>query len=1004
MLKSLLMRVRGLLSLLILAVTPLRAERLPIRIYTQQNGLRGISVHNILRDSKGFLWFATNEGVSRYDGYSFVNYGSTEGLSDPDTYCLLETRDGNYWAGTAAGLYRLSAPPVRFERFLPPGPEKAGWVTAIIEDVSATLLVGTKAGLFRFHTNGGSFENLLPGNPWVTSMIRDRRGSVWAGTADGIYHIANNKTDHSTTGESPPDNFIFSLAEDAEGHVWAASTNKLFRLRSQSPFIIPIADSVLKTGTAVRALFQSTDGPFWAGNRAGLTEIRQSSDGPRKTSIAFGMALPLGDVSIVSLQEDRNRNLWIGTELGGAIKMARNGFITYGSEDGLGSLRVIALFEDANGTLSVITESQGRVCVNWFDGKRFHAVRLAAPEDYSANWLGWYQVLVQSHKGEWWAGSEKGLLRFPSIDLRQTLRMAPVRRYGSAEGVSGQNIYQIFEDSRGRLWISTRDEGGNGLTIRYPDSGSFRKLSEADGIPSLKEMWANGFFEDRSGQIWIGLHRAGLIRFARGRFQTFLSSDGVPAGGIRRFHQDRLGRLWVGSGHGGIARVDDPTAERPQFITYDTRQGLSGTEIQAITEDQWGRIYIGTGNVVDRLDPATGRIRTYTSADGLASGEIQTALRDRSGNLWFGTVEGISKLVPQQDPDCGPPPVRVTGVRVGGVATAVGEQGETDIALGDIRSGKTPLEIDYTGLSFSPGEVLHYQYWMSEVQRGWSQTTTQRSVTYARLSPGPYRFLVRAIDSAGAVSSVPAAVQFRVLLPFWMSWWFLSSVGASLLLALYAVHHLRLQQIFRVERLRSRLASDLHDEIGSGLSQIAVLSEMTRRHLPLDLQLEADPLGRVAQISRELLDSMNDLVWALQPRRDRLGDLTSRMRRFASESLGAANIEFEFRAGGLLEDQHIGLEQRRDIYLILREGIRNILRHSRCSRASVDLSVANGELVMVIRDDGVGFAPDVKSDGQGLASTRERARQLGGQIEWRWDHGTTVALRVPHLNRWAVKN
>ena len=425
----------------------------------------------------------------------------------------------------------------------------------------------------------------------------------------------------------------------------------------------------------------------------------------------------------------------------------------------------------------------------------------------------------------------------------------------------------------------------------------------------------------------------------------------------------------------------------------DEYRNARWNEIQAITEDPWGRIYIGTGDVVDRLDPATGRVRRYTAADGLSPGEVQTALRGRDGVLWFGTAQGVSSLIPTEDSLQAPPPVRVLGVHTGGRPHPVDLTGQVEIHLPNVEANQNQLQVDYVGLSFIPGDVLRYQRRLVEAEREWSQPTTERSVTYARLAPGSYQFLVRAVGSDGIASSSAAAVRFRILPPLWMRWWFVSLSAAAAGSLLYGMHRYRVGQLLAVERLRSRLASDLHDEIGSGLSQIAILSEVAKKRLAGDRSEAAGPLDRVAEISRELLDSTNDIVWAIN--RDRVADLTGRMRKYATEMFSAGEIELEFETADVREDRKIDFETRRHIYLIFREGIRNVVRHSSCRHVAIHVSCNDGLFSMRVSDDGGGFDPARTHAGQGLVSMRERARSLGGQIEWKSDNGTVVTLSVP---------
>jgi len=237
-----------MIAVLLAAILP--AERLPVRNYTSLDGLPGISVHRIVPDSKGFLWFCTNEGVSRFDGYGFVNYGRANGLSDPNVYDILETREGSYWVGTAAGLFRLTKSSASsgaqsqstFEEVLqPPGGENARWIRTLMEDPSGFLWVGTALGLFQLHQAPGKqwrFHRVelpagvarAPYDRWITAMLRDRRGRLWVGTGNGLYLLRSDQAEHYSTKDGLPHNVINALFEDSRGRVWAGTADGLCTL------------------------------------------------------------------------------------------------------------------------------------------------------------------------------------------------------------------------------------------------------------------------------------------------------------------------------------------------------------------------------------------------------------------------------------------------------------------------------------------------------------------------------------------------------------------------------------------------------------------------------------------------------------------------------------------------------------------------------------------------------------------------------------------------------
>jgi signal transduction histidine kinase len=481
----------------------------------------------------------------------------------------------------------------------------------------------------------------------------------------------------------------------------------------------------------------------------------------------------------------------------------------------------------------------------------------------------------------------------------------------------------------------------------------------------------------------------------------FSNLAGVPAGGWKRLYVDSAGRLWVGARR-GLGRTDNPTADTPQFVTYTTAQGLASNDIFGISEDRWGRIYVATGRGVDRLTPqanslAPGAIQHFTYADGLATGELTSAYRDHKGDLWFATNFGLSQFKPTADRHDGAASVIVTGVQIGADSYPVADVGQAEIRGPSVRSGQGPLRIDFVGLSFAPGEKLRYQYRVEGLDRDWSKTTDQRTVVYGRLASGKYRFQVRAINSVGSISPEPACVVFAILPPIWLSWWFLTMVALATGALVYVLHLYRVRQLLAIERVRTRIATDLHDDIGSSLSQISILSELVCHRLDTDDPKVAQPLREIATVSREMVAALSDIVWAINPRHDRLSELTARMHRFALDVLGTRGIDLRFQADDCEEQRRTNSDFRREVYLIFKEAVNNSARHAGCTRAEVELRVEDGHLAVHIRDDGVGFEPSTASNGNGLVNMRRRAAGLGGELAVKSEpgRGTAVELSVP---------
>jgi signal transduction histidine kinase len=270
-------------------------------------------------------------------------------------------------------------------------------------------------------------------------------------------------------------------------------------------------------------------------------------------------------------------------------------------------------------------------------------------------------------------------------------------------------------------------------------------------------------------------------------------------------------------------------------------------------------------------------------------------------------------------------------------------------------------------------------------------------VNFASLSPGHYRFLVRALNSDGLVSAQPALVSFTILPPIWERWWFVLLALVAVMLAVYALYRYRVARLLELERVRTRIASDLHDDIGSNLSLIAGLSEMLNAQVRNTNGQVAERLSTIAAVSRRSVDAMSDIVWAVNPKRDNALDLSHRMRRFASDTLSARNIEFHLSTPNLDRQTRVNAEIRREVFLIFKEGINNIARHSACARAHGELRVDRGVILLTLNDDGCGFKAGDGSEGHGLESMRRRAEKLGGvlKISSGDGQGTSLELRIP---------
>ena len=1019
-----------------------RAERLPVKTYTTADGLPRDSINRIVRDSHGFLWFCTEEGLSRFDGYKFTNYTTAQGLPSRQVLDLLETRAGVYWAATGEGLCRFNpngvpqpqesttrnkndaaaANPL-FAICRPDGVAHRD-VTGLFEDHNGTVWLGTWRGLFRLEESGDHviFHFVDLGMParssedrHVMAIAEDRQGTLWVGAqSSGLYRYwVNGRVERYTVRDGLPSDAVHSLFIDREGYLWVGTVNGLCQLPPDWSPDRPAVARVYTEATGLAAgwintLFQSSDGRLWVGTN-GLNEFISPKDGTGKSFRHYTEANGVSGQAVSALAEDRDGNLWIGTNNGGAIKMARNGFTTFGVADGLGENGVTTIFENQTGELCVISGEKDKPIVQRFEGKKLITAHPRYPPSITLFGWGWNQFGLQDQSGEWWLPTGQGLCRFPKVRFEQLSHVAPKAVYTNQDGLVSNGVFRLFEDSRGDIWISTMSPVKSGLSRWERTTETMHDYSQDIGSAAAypSGTLVTSFAEDAERNLWIGHDGGGLIRYAAGHFSFFTKADGAPNGWIRAIYLDQAHRLWVASGQGGLSRIDDPKAEHPHFITYTTLQGLSSDQVNCVTEDQWGHVYAGTGRGVDRLDPATGHIKHYTSADGLISGEVLTAFRDRQGALWFGSGKGLSRFEPAPDLSQPPPPILIDGLKIGNDSQRISALGETEIPMLELAPDRNQIQIEFIGLSFVAAETLRYQYKLEGADKDWGAPAEQRTVNFSNLAPGSYRFLVKAVSAEGIESATPAVFPFTILRPVWQRWWFLTLAALLAGLAVYGAYSYRVARLLELERVRTRIATDLHDDIGASLSRMAILSEVVKRQVG-SAQVSVPMLTEIADSARGLVSSMRDIVWSIDPRRDDLNSLISRVRQFACDVLEPQGVKCEFEVPSQVGGVRLGPDERRHLFLIFKEAINNIARHAECSSVFVGLAVDHSKLKAEVRDDGRGFMPPVVEpsspnggEGHGLNNMRARAAQLGGSltVHSSCDLGTTLELIVPLRRR-----
>ncbi len=992
------------------------AEHLPVKTYTVADGLLRDYVYKIRQDSQGFLWFCTPGGLSRFDGYAFTNFSSDDGLPDRYVNDLLETRTGAIWIATNGGLAKLNPKGLRnnaenplFSVYVPDNP-KARQILNLFEDTDGQILAGTSDGLYRLAETDGkaalevvNLGNRLTEMLEITAIIKDRSGVLWVGTwANGLLRLLpDGNVEQYTLVHGLPGMNIDSLLEDANGRIWvgmragiAAGLCLLVTKPEKDRKIVERAFTV-KDGLPadwIQALYQTREGQLWVGTIRGLCRWQggYGDSGEKSVCKTYTAKNDICDTNVWSLTEDKDGNLWTGTRCG-AKKLARYGFTTYTDADGVDSAFVNSIFENTEGELFASFDQGDNRTVSRFSGESFEHVKPNFPA--SVGYFGWgtRQTVWQDRSGDWWFPTAEGLYKFPRPAQFKDLENITPERAGPIT----DQIFRLYEDSRGDFWIATTGESGNGLWQWERTKEIW--VDHSRELDFTKDRLAWAFVEDKAGNIWISTSgnetETTLIRYRDGQFTIFGKSDGVPGGLIPDIFVDSKGHLWFASGSAGLLRLDDVEAKQLNFVRYTTTEGLSTPGATCVTEDEFARIYVCTGRGLDRLNTETGQIENFTTADGLPNSFPQYSFRDRNKVLWFGTTDGVARFTPEPARQRKPPNVLITGLRVGGEPQPISILGESVVPSLALTSDQRQVTVDFVGLGASLGEKLRYEYRFGESD--WIPTA-ERTVNFANLDSGDYQFEVRA-QTGDRLYSQGATLAFRIASPVWQRWWFIAGLFALTGFLIYVFYRYRLTRLLEMERIRTRIATDLHDDIGANLTRIALLSEVANQQTQAGVgNGQRNLLPSIADIARESVASMNDIVWAISPDHDSLLDLTRRMRQHAEEVFSYRDIELDFHAPSPDNELKLSVGVRRDLLLIFKEAANNAVKHSACTKVEIDFSCKNSMLSLRIKDNGAGFDGKPESDGQGLRSMTRRANALGGKlrIDSRKGGGTDIEFEM----------
>jgi ligand-binding sensor domain-containing protein/signal transduction histidine kinase len=950
------------------------AQQLPFHTLSVRDGLLSNYIMCFNQDTKGRLLIGTPEGVSVFDGVHFTNYTSRQGLSAGSVTSIREdpTHRGSVLIGTTRGLYLLRHGRIRQ---VPVSDPDAAWITDLAVDRDGTVWAGAGRGLFRYR-NGTLEQAPVSGRARTVSRITTTPdGMVWILNHHGVHRYdprrGMTRTIDSSSGYYPGSNAIM---HDARGDVFVCA-------RDSS--ILQFSGGVLKRKIRVADVLpmfvvQDNHGSYWVGTSNGLYACGTDVPDPAR-GVRYGKenGLPASALNLGFF--DNENNLWFGTEGKGITRL----------ED-----RHIAMFTDVDLTGHGIFDNRGVLWLTSVDGiweyRSAGAMRWTRTlHRATADWPGGYPyaIVVDAHGRlvVTFASACIALFDISGYTAEQSGLPGPTIIVPRGD-LPAPDAFTLCADRKARLWCNL-GKGRVGV-VSIPDG---RLLKMFTGIPhDIRKI-----YEDLYGRVWIGGYNSGITIIDANDLES-ASITRLPAlEGIstRNFFMDRRGRMWIGTLFDGVIVVDKDT-----IIRYTERDTMLSDKVHSITEALDGTIWLGTQTGMAYAPKGSPPFRTDQE---LTDSPVYGCLVRNDGLLLICTRYQLSLVdLTMSTPDTIPPVVNITGMQANGRDIPI----HAPVSLG---ANENNCRIEFTAVRLRRPASIRYQYKLEGASHRWSTPTRERSLSFAALRPGTYTVLVRAINGEGVVSRTPARLTFTINRPYWQQWWFILLTVSVIGLILFSVIRGRVRRLLEIERIRSRIAADLHDDIGSGLTRIALMTEVMQRQMHgLSRQERPDgglvheiaaTMSRVGSISRELVEGMSDVVWSIDPRNDSLVRLIDRVRVYALDVCESRDVVFQLETMGDTQRFTTNSDLSRCVLLVSKEAINNAIRHSGASRISMTVQVDAGHIRMDIRDDGRGFDEALLSRINGLTNMRNRVEKAGGvlRIASSIGAGTSVSADIP---------
>lgn len=995
-----------------------------------------------------FLFFLFGEFVQAQQpsALRFDHFTVTEGLSQSQAYCFLQDSRGYLWIGTQDGLNRFDGSEFKVFKNDPFDSTTLthNWVWSIAEDNHGDLWIGTFQGLCKYVRQEDRFVQYYHHLADTTSIsgnrtnfvVKDKKGRLWISAWGNGINLYDEKTNsfkrfnNSVNENSLSDNSVRTFFCDSRGTLWVGTWNGgLNRVVEDDQGIrfqrySGLNESGLGSGNRITSIVEDRSGTLWIGNyESGLIKYIPSLN---KFERVPGF-MP-NDVNKIAF--DSHENLWVGTNNGIRVLNIQTHEVTSYFHDpsipsSPSSNTIYVVYKDRMGNMWIA----GNGLDKYDPDKNLFQTFQSKPGDRYSLQDNHITTLYEADKREIWIGAESGpvMIFNPANNSFRPIKIQDNR------GNLATNVHSIAQDGD-IFWLASFNAG----LVRYDRKTGTSKFFHGSHPSILGSIvFVNEVLLDVDHTVWIGTYENGLLHYdpRTDHLEQFRASatdpESIGSNFLRSLYTDNKGNLWIGFWGGGLSMLNKKTMKFKNY-SYDrkNKSGLSDQGVSSVLQhddsifficthtglnklnvntgefkhffekdglannvtyemllDEQGDYWISTNGGISRFNPVTLTFKNYTAEDGLQSNEFNSkaALKSSTGEFYFGGVNGFNVFRPERITENKTPPALTLQ------SFSIFDQSFIPQDFVQLKHDQNYITFHFAALEFSAPEKIRYAYVLEGLDPDWKEAVNKREAHYTDLDPGHYTFRVKASNPDGywTESNFPS-MTIEILPPFWQTWWFTALVLLLSAGLIYAAHRYRLNQSLKVERLRNKIAGDLHDEVGSSLTRISIYSDLVQNGS--DEKESKNYLKGISDLSREVVLTMSDIVWSIDNRYDTFEALTLRMKDFANEVLQAKNINFDFEAKGIDPQRMLDPVLKQNLYLIFKEAINNIVKHACARNVTATLLADHGKLELRIIDDGKGLPSGEITRGNGLRNMMRRAKAIGGEINIQGGNGTSIVV------------